>query len=326
MTDAFRAELKRDATNFAICWSVEKRNGEFIRGTDHDEDITVPVFDSPEEDAVGTYLALAGITGSDRKTSSDMSVDNMETSGALPASSSSGSGFRLLTEGGGAILTEDGDPIGLDTGDTLIDINIADIESGLLKAAPVQVILVNWKDPSMGYMLLGRGFLGDITRDTDLKWTTEVRFFLQLLAQPLGKTYGGRCDVRRFGDARCKVDVAALAIPGTVTAATNRRTFLADLTLGALVPDSVYFNGGEVLFLTGANAGFLRQVKNGGGDSPGNITLWDREPLDIAIGDTFTITPGCDRSFERCDFFNNTLNFRGHGRWIPGIPAIISAP
>lgn len=322
MTPAFIAELQKAQTNFVVCWSVEKRDGTFIRGTEHDEDIVLQATGSPIEDVAGLYSAQGGISGSDRKVSSDMSVDNMEVQGGL-----SGDENADTVTADDDTITSDSTFITSDEGDDLITVNVADIESGLLDAAPVQVILVNWTDPSMGYMLLGRGYLGDITRDTDLMWKTEVVGFLQNLSQNIGKTYGDTCDVKRFGDARCKVDLAPLTVAGAVTAVTTRRIFASSLTLGALVPDAIYWNGGEIKFLSGQNAGFVRQVKTGfAGFVQGSFVMWDSFPLPIAAGDAFTVIPGCDRSYERCQFFGNFLNFRGHGRWIPGIPAIIRAP
>jgi hypothetical protein len=58
----------------------------------------------------------------------------------------------------------------------------------------------------------------------------------------------------------------------------------------------------------------------------GQIELWEPMPKDVAPGDTFTLQPGCDRRWETCVGYSNTVNFRGHGRWMPGIPQIIRAP
>jgi uncharacterized phage protein (TIGR02218 family) len=42
------------------------------------------------------------------------------------------------------------------------------------------------------------------------------------------------------------------------------------------------------------------------------LDLWQRAPRTIAAGDTFTLTPGCDKSLATCrDRFANTVNFRG---------------
>jgi uncharacterized phage protein (TIGR02218 family) len=41
-------------------------------------------------------------------------------------------------------------------------------------------------------------------------------------------------------------------------------------------------------------------------------------PEPIAVGDTFTVTAGCDKRFATCrDRFDNVLNFRGYPH-IPG--------
>jgi uncharacterized phage protein (TIGR02218 family) len=49
-----------------------------------------------------------------------------------------------------------------------------------------------------------------------------------------------------------------------------------------------------------------------------SFELWETMPFDIAIGDTFDVTAGCDKSLATCrGRFNNVPNFRGFP-YIPG--------
>jgi hypothetical protein len=51
-----------------------------------------------------------------------------------------------------------------------------------------------------------------------------------------------------------------------------------------------------------------------------NFNLYLPMPRDIQVGDTFTIRPGCDKSAAMCKgAYDNLVNFRGHGAWVPGI-------
>lgn len=286
--------LNRESRRLTICGVIEKSNGVRILCTQHDEDIEIV-----GGDFEGVYWTTASVSGSDIKSSADMSVDNMEVSG-------------LLTDS--AIFT---------------GFTAADMEAGLFDNAPFQTFLCQWDDPSAWQKVLRRGYLGEISRTAEGQFQCEWRGLFQQYQQMVGRTYGERCDVKRFGDSRCKLDVDAMAASGTVTAVTSRRRF--DSTL--LFPDSgpsgdlSYLDLGEVEFLTGANAGYTRQVKRGAvGDVMGNFDIWESFPNAIEIGDTFTAKPGCDRLFATCQGFGNEINFRGHGRWIPGIPAIIRAP
>lgn len=301
---AYLSHLQQPVTNLAICWRIEKRNGEVIMGTDHDRDIPITVTDigmvgddSPPFTLNGIYRAAAGIAGSDIRSSSDMSVDNMEVNGALEA-------------------------------DLLIDITVADIEAGLLDNARVTTFRVNWQDPDDFQDVMRHGFLGEISRSSDKQYKTEVRGLTQVLQQSIGRTCGDRCDVAEFGDFRCKFDVAAATVTGTVTAVTSRRRFDTTLDLGSPVPVSPYFRLGKFTWITGANATFQGQVKTDNvGGTLGNLEMWEPFPLDVEVGDTFTLAPGCDRRYETCrDVFDNLINMRAPGLFVPGMDQIIRAP
>jgi uncharacterized phage protein (TIGR02218 family) len=290
--------MRQPNTSLAVCWAIEKSDGTFIRGTAHDCNIKIEPTESPPEFAAGTYLAAAGISGSDVRTSADMSVDNLDVQGALQ------------------------------TSPDVIDVAVSDIEAGLLDNAPVQVIVTNWAKPSDGYYIVRRGYLGEISRNSDGAYTTEIRGLTQVLQQTIGRTAGDRCDVAEFGDSRCKFNVAAATVSGTVTAVTSRRRFDTSLALGSPEPVSPYFRLGKLTWLTGENAGFTGQVKlDNEGDVLGNLSMWEDFPLDVEVGDTFTLTPGCDRRVETCrDVHNNIVNMRAPAIFSPGMDAIIRAP
>lgn len=291
---AATVHLARESRRLTICGVIEKNDGTILRCTQHDDDLEI---DGGDFD--GVYLTTASVTGSDIKSSADMSVDNMEVSGLISDAS-------------------------IFTGFTA-----ADMEAGLFDDAPFQTFLCQWDDPGAWQKVLRRGYLGDISRTAEGQFQCEWRGLFQLYQQMIGRTYGERCDVKRFGDSRCKIDAEALAATGTVTAVTSRRRFDASLIYPDYPSDELnYWDLGELIWLTGANTGYLKQVKRGGVDDiDGHFDMWEQFPNTIEVGDTFRVKPGCDRLFGTCGGrFNNVINFRGHGRWIPGIPAIIRAP
>ena len=75
-----QSHFASESPSTALCWTVLKKTGATIRGTDHDRDLTISsgVF-------AGTYTSMSGISGSNNKTGSDLSVDNTEVDAALAA-------------------------------------------------------------------------------------------------------------------------------------------------------------------------------------------------------------------------------------------------
>lgn len=284
--------LARENRRMTIAGLIEKNDGTVVRCTQHDEDLQID-----SSDLAGLYFSTATVTGSDIKSSSDMSVDNLEVSGQI----SDGQVFTGFTA--------------------------ADMEAGLFDNAPFQTFLCQWDNPGNWQKILRRGYLGEISRTAEGQFQCEWRGLFQLYQQAIGRTYGERCDVKRFGDSRCKIDADARAADGTVTAAFSRRRFNASLAMGSPVLNG-FFALGELTWLTGLNAGYMKQVKRDSVDDvQGRFDMWESFPFTIQAGDTFRVKPGCDRLYGTCrDVHDNTINFRGHGFWIPGIPSIIRAP
>lgn len=293
------ADLKADCTTIAFLWTIELGNGRLIRGTEHDLDITIPeTGDSPTDKYAGTYKAVASVTFGDVVSTSDLSVDNLEVTGAEPQ----------------APYT------------AVPDVTVDDIEAGLCDTAPVNVMLCNWMAPSHGYFTVKTGTLGAITRDSDGKYVTEVRGLTQALSQAIIRLFSATCNVVKFGDKRCKFDVAGATIAGTVVAETNRQLFSVDLAEGS-PPSGFSYEGGTLTFTSGANAGFFREVKIDPNANGGLIQFWDDFPEDMVPGDAFELSPGCDRQYLTCrDVYHNLVNSRMYGVFIPGLLALTSGP
>lgn len=291
------ADLRKDTTAIAFLWTIEMKDGRVIRGTDHDLDVTIPVTGgSPADPYEGTYWAIANVTPGNIASTSDMSVDNLEVTGAI-----------------------------VEQGATVLDVNVADIESGLLDNAPVTVLVCDWRNPDHGYFVVKRGYLGAISRDSDLKYTTEVRGLTQLLSQIVVQTFSVSCNVVKLGDARCKFNTALATVTGTVVSQTSRQAFVVSLDQPSPFPYS--FAGGTITFTSGMNKDFFREVKLDPNTNGGTLTTWEEMPLTAAPGDTFSLIAGCDRTLATCrDVFNNLVNMRAYGVFIPGILAMTAGP
>jgi uncharacterized phage protein (TIGR02218 family) len=288
------AHLALESTTLAVCWSIAKRNGETITGTDHDVDLLI---------STGTYANIypagSNIVASDNRSTSDSTVDNMEVQGAFQ------------------------------TEDALImtDVSVQDIESGNLSGAEVVLFLCDWQNPDLWQIVMRAGRLGEITRDSDGKYTAELRGIKEQLRQIFVRTYSQKCQVKRFGDEECKLDLTTVSGTGTVSSVTSRKRFDATLSAASPTPDLGAFRGGEFTFTSGQNAGFMREIKRDDMDDvSGHMLFWESFPYTPEIGDTFTISQGCNRTWTRCKALGNQLNFRGYGLLIEGVDALARGP
>lgn len=286
--------LDRESRRLTVCGVIYKRNGTTIRCTQFDDDLVLT-----GGDLDGYYTSGVPITASEVKSGSDLSVDNLEIQGTIDDTLAF-SGFT-----------------------------VADIEAGQFKGAPFETFLCQWDNPSAWQKTIRRGYIGQVKRTAEGQFTAEWRGLLQPLQQVIGRTYAELCDVKRFCDTRCGILESDVQQDSAVTSVTSRRRFNATVS----GPRLTYFDLGEARFVTGANAGYIGQIKRGAVDDVlGRFELWDSLPFDLAPGDQVRFIPGCDRRFSTCQSwthvgeFGNYKRFRGDGFWIPGIPRIQRAP
>lgn len=183
----------------------------------------------------------------------------------------------------------------------------ADIEAGRWDAAKVDLVEVNYRDLTMGCNPLRFGELGQVQRKGKGQYTFELRDLGQYLQNNLGRTVAAACDAD-FGDARCGVDKETFRRTGTVTAVTSNRVFTA--TIAGLVVDATY-SLGELRWESGANDDLRMEVKS---LSAGLVTLQLDMPYTVAVGNNFTIVPGCNKigRLGHCRVvYDNYVNFRG---------------
>ena len=112
--------------------------------------------------------------------------------------------------------------------------------------------------------------------------------------------------------------LAAWHKEGAVTGVTDRRIFEAV----SLADADDAFNYGVLLWLTGANAGYEMEVKDWV-LATHTITLFEKMPFVVAIGDTFAVTMGCDRRLATCKArFDNVVNMRAEP-YLPGTDEVL---
>jgi uncharacterized phage protein (TIGR02218 family) len=228
-----------------------------------------------------TFEAAAGFDASEIKDAIGLSVDNLQVSGAI----SSG------------------------------QLEEADLAAGLYDDARIEIFRANWQQPSQ-HLLMRSGSIGEVRR-SGTAFSAEIRGLAHYLQQPKGRLFQYGCDADA-GDKRCGV---ALELPafhgaGSILEARSARLF-AVAGLSAFAAD--WFTRGLLTFTSVAATGQAIEVKVHsitGGDVM--IELWSPARLPLAIGQTFTVTAGCDKHLSTCiGKFDNALNFRGFAH-MPG--------
>jgi len=193
----------------------------------------------------------------------------------------------------------------------------SDLLAGRYDLAEVEVFLVNWAAPEAGAVILKTGFLGDVSLG-DNAFTVEVRGLTQLLQADIGDMYSPECRAI-LGDGRCKVRLRAFRVLGAVSGVMDSESFED----AARSEADGWFDYGVLSWLTGANAGVECDVKSSAG---GQIVLAEPMAGQIAVGDRYEMTAGCDKRFQTCrSKFSNARNFRGEPA-VPGVDAVLDYP
>lgn len=186
----------------------------------------------------------------------------------------------------------------------------ADIEAGRWDKALAEISEVNYRDLTMGENVLRFGEIGEIQRN-GLQFNIEIRGLNQYWQNNVGRIVSPSCDAD-LGDARCKYPRETLRFPGSVTAVASNRIFTAVFEGAPLLGGGIY-GIGEVTWVTGLNAGLRMEVK--ALDEVAIVfTLQLDMPYEVAVDDTFTIVPGCNKvgRLGHCKMtYDNYVNFRG---------------
>ncbi len=167
---SLQSHLQSGTTTLCHCWRITLRSGEKLGFTDHDEPVVLD----------GTsFEAQAGFTGTEIHSSTGLSVDNLEASGALKSG----------------------------------QLDEARLNAGDYDHAIVEIWRVNWQDASQRF-LQRKGHLGEVSYGQG-HFTAEVRGLAHLMNQPKGRLFQYGCDAM-LGDTRCGFTVTN--VPAIITA------------------------------------------------------------------------------------------------------------
>jgi uncharacterized phage protein (TIGR02218 family) len=217
-------------------------------------------------------------------------------------------------ESDAALKTNDFEALGLLQSD-LIDEQ--DLRSGLYDHARIDVYLCNWADASQGTVQLRRGWLGEVKIENG-SFKAELRGFHDLLQRTVGNRFTPECR-HDLGCALCGVSLSPVL--GKVSLVSSRSEFCD----GSNSSTNGLFDYGLLTWTSGANKGLSMEVKSWDLASY-RFTLWLPMPNDIAVGDAYSVVPGCDKKFSTCQSkFNNAINFGGFPH-LPGLSKILQYP
>lgn len=281
-----KASIQAEAATLTILLKIAPKIGTPLGFTRHPDDIA---FDGL------TYRASPGMGVSQLQTATGLSVDNLDASGLLDD--------QIITE--------------------------ADVLGGKYDSAKHELSIVDYEHLDYGKMLLLSGRVYEI-RLADEVFTAQLGSLGSLLGRPVGSVTSPRCRVKQFGDAQCGINLdgnhPTLNLPyrlsgATITTVTGRLSFQI---AGAVHPTG-FFNNGRLLFTSGGNAGLAIEVKRyarEADNATGTFTL--QEPLlrAFAVGEVFTVTAGCNRTYSQCDEYGNAVNQRAEP-FTPGMRRLL---
>jgi len=196
-----------------------------------------------------------------------------------------------------------------------LDFEGDDLHEGLFDNAEVEVMKVGWDDVAAGNITTFFGNLG-IIQWTDDGFKADVHSITRKLNRNYGITTTASCRHRLFEVGGvgtvglCGVDKPTFSYTGSIsTIVQNRIKF--EVT-GTFPTTQDYVAFGEITFTSGLNNGLVYEVSKHDVGAFSEIELMTQTIRDVVMGDTFTITAGCDKAFATCkNKFSNSVNFGG---------------
>jgi uncharacterized phage protein (TIGR02218 family) len=181
-----------------------------------------------------------------------------------------------------------------------------DLALGRWDGARVTLSAVDWRDPEAAPIHLMCGELGGVAIEGD-RFSAELRGAAARLEAPVCPATSAECRAR-FGDARCRIDLAGRTIRATVVSAEDGR-----LTLDRAVDDRYLL--GRLRYLSGGNCGIATTIIAAEGMT---ASVRDLPRVGVEAGCRVELREGCDKRFQTCvERFGNAVNFRGEPH-LPG--------
>lgn len=271
---------KQNKLRFATCWEIIRTDGVTLRFTNHDAQIS--------------FIVLTG------------SLENFSPLGSFDQSA---------VQKQANLDSTNRDLIGVLTDNKITN---EDLAAGRYHEAQVNEYLVDWKYPFAPPVEITKYWIIR-TEYSDDRWNASVEGIERWLDPSVGDRTIRNCRFR-LGDVNCGVDLDSVTSAVTTVASVDEGLGYNDRTK-FLITDVGFTAGytltrdryGYVTWVTGNNAGLESEIIFDEIDS-GNVvfTLAEYTPYQMQVGDTMTVTQGCDLLKATCrDKFNNIARHGG---------------
>lgn len=275
----------------AMCWKISWKDNPSVvyRFTDWPVDLQLRELDSTD---VFDYTPTGGLDATARRRSDEIEPQNKELRGVI----------------------------------TDAAITSADLRAGRFDGAQVDEYLVDPRTAWAGAIEHTCYYIRTVSYDRGV-WTAQVAGIASYLGQPTGEVWGPTCRTHLFSP-QCGLDPEDYEVHGDVDSITTQRlVFVAGITHIGDWDISGYGDDGLVIWRSGLNVGRVDEIKVhvAGATDNATITLQQPTPFDIAVADSLTLWPGCDKQpgivgsnkGDCTNTFDNLINFQGEP-FIPG--------
>jgi len=198
------------------------------------------------------------------------------------------------------------------------DINVteADLKNGLYDDASIDVFRADYtyidvSNRIQEIIIIFRGSLG-LIQWTDEGYRADVHSIMRQLQRQIGLTYTSKCRFVLYSQqspisvGACTIDKTSYTENMNIASVTNKLKF----TTSGSAQANDYFANGQLTWISGLNTGAVYTVKSF--KSSNIFELFLPTVFTININDTFTVSAGCDKTFNTCKTkFSNQLNFGG---------------
>jgi uncharacterized phage protein (TIGR02218 family) len=214
--------------------------------------------------------------------------------------------------------------LGLDVDDMEVDgiltgiaVTADDIENGAYDNATVDIYIADWADAGAALTRIGHGRIGN-SMLTEQGFRCEYRSLADQVSKRSGLVYQRTCDAK-LGDTRCGVDLEDAAYRNTSVVVVSQ-TGLTVTVDGISARADGFFDLGRLKIDDNTSFAIRSHVGS-------TLTLWERPALGIDAGTLVTVYAGCKQDAETCRTkFNNLVNFRGLGVFMPGQDRLTDYP
>lgn len=169
----------------------------------------------------------------------------------------------------------------------------------------------------IGTVVIFRGIVGELNLNTTSA-TITVKDYKSLLSMQMPRNvYQASCRHQLY-DNRCSLLQSSFSRTGVIDTGSNRNTIKSTVNIAAPAGSGTFILG-RLIFTSGLNNGFSRLITTWDGLT--SFSVLNPFPYAVDVGDTFTVTAGCNKKQSTCVAFGNSDNFGGN-RFIP-LPEVV---